>query len=680
VGLTKTAAVVDVLLGNEDGGDIVPGDTGDPEDGIREKLSEFRVAYLVPLEIHRRAGGQRLDEASFLYDLSQTGERIANMDTPTDWNRQVEVRLWDPVAEEYTPIFWGDLTSQRLVVDGDSEQVFVSAAVFSYHFGTTLRGPFVKNPSTSAPEGEEYQFDLTLPEDITFNPNIDGIIESNMSPDSAGSHRYWLDPESVRTTEAIAYQGSGPPAMWSMEEAVKALCWRCNEDEEFIKNPIDFDALTDAPEPQNVRMPPGKHLPFYLDHLLHPYGFDWFVHLEDIDGETERRIKIFRRGEGTPKSLYMQPVGETLELDPADPSYTNCVAFDLTTDVGNVANKVRVYGGRKQYEITFELYRGWPESDDGLSEADLDRSDPASQYNTNGKTKVWRLWVANEAGDWNETRTGVAPIPDAPRDWSDFGVLVPRRRKIEDCLTKDDEGRRLPEQLEYSDGEHEDPEDEESELVWKPVPKAWTWSVHESQMAIEFVGDQPPAELIAAGADAKLRVTCTLTGDERIYADAGGEGRAVDPNTESPNGRTVQMDVDASDRFAFREVVSPITSDDYWSRINDGSQEDDERDDQEALQTFADYILDDVSPAQMGGRIILLDVVADYEIGDHVANISGREIDLRRNSQNATTPKYMQITGVTWRPQNREGGTELETVLPEVDPFYRPGARPDGEV
>lgn len=619
--IVRQASAVRVFLGAADGSEI------DPETG--------EVNYLVPLMLAWRAGGSELDHAEFRYELARTGEHIQNMQTPTGWSRQVEVRLYHADGS-WVPLFWGDLTGQQISV-ADGEFANVSARVFPYHFGKPLEGP-----ETHDPRSGEFR---TLPMDIEFNPLIDGVIEGNMSSRTKfGQYHVWGDPESFRSTPAEDYQGE-TLSRWSLKEAVKSLCKTCNPDEEFIKNPDDFSMFDEAaPEPQNLILPWGRYLPEYLDGLLKPHGFDWCLALSASGAKTVRRIVFHRRGDGPQFALPMQALGQTIDLD-----QTVCSGFQLSVDVGGLANEILLRGAAKQYEVTIELYRGWAESDDALTSSDLDKASPGSQYNTSGKTAAWRIWVANEAGDYCETRTTVAPIPDEPPDWSEYGVRIPRRRVIEDPLTFAVDGKRLPPQLEWS---------ADAGSSWKPVPPSWDYAIYQTQMAIEFVGDRPPAELMAAGDDARLRVSCTLTADERI------EKRA-EKRPETPNGRKVVAAIDVSDRFQFREIA---TTGDLASELNSGSDPADTRDDSDALESLAERLRADEESAHMTGSFTLIDLVTDYWIGDMLTKVSGREISLNRNSAGGT-PKYLQISGVTWFPQQRR--TQLLTRAEEPTEYYQ---------
>ena len=618
--LTATKPDVRVYLGAASGADIVP--------------ANDLVTYLIPLECNWKAGGQEFDNATFRWNLADTTapiQQVQNITTPTGWSRQVEVRLYADGGATFTPLFWGDLTGQQIT----PESATVTAQVFPYHFGEILDGPMVYDTIS--------EDDVTLPEPIEFNPLIDGIIEPNMSSRIRfGKHHVWGDPESFRTDEAETYQEE-TLSRWTLKEAVKAVCWLCNPDETYIKNPNDMSAFdTFDPEPENVVLPWGKYLPEYLDGLLHPLGFNWCLSLTQSGTATEKRITIFRRGEGSELTLPMQAIGGTLDL-----GSTECDSFDLSTDVGGLANEIKLRGSRYQYEVTIELYRGWLETADTLTESQLDKSNPDSQYAAN--PFAWRLWVANEAGDWNSTRTGTQPIPAAPRDWSAYGVLVPRRRMIEDCLTYAEDGKRRPPLLEWWNPDASE---------WQVVPPSWSYTIYQTQMAIEFVGDRPPSELIASGTSAKLRVTCTMTGDVAI------EETAV-KRIDTPNGRKVVAGIDVSDRYHYRTIA---TTGDLASQLNSGSDPADTRDDTSDLLSLAEQIRADEESARMSGSFGLIGLNLSYWIGDLLTEISGRAISLNRNSASGT-PKYLQVMGVSWYPQQQR--TRLVTVAPDADVYVQ---------
>lgn len=643
-----------------------------PEDGSAVTYPDDAVNYLPPARIVRMAGGGRLDYVEFIYDLAETGERLENIQTPTGFSRQVEIRKYEEDGS-YAAVFWGDLTTQS-IDDGETQGLRVTAAVYPYHFGKPVFGHRYYDPRSDA--------EVTIYEELVFNPNIDGVVRGNRSSrrDETDMFNVAADPESFRTAAAATYQGE-TIHVWTLAEAINYLCWLGNPDQLFIDNPDIFDPDTGDPDPifdeaidpENERLPRGQYLPALLDALLPKYGYGWYLTNAVIGtgptAYTKAKITVFRLNAGTEKQLHMQAFGSDLELDTEveGGAYTDTKEFSVTTDVGKAVNTVYVDGGPKQWEVCIELYRGWPEADDALTEADLDKSEPTSQYNTANKKTVWRKWVGNEAGDYCSTRTTVQPIPAAPRDWSDLGVKIPRRREIEDCLTKRTDGeqddRRLPPFLEYST---------DNGTTWLPVPHDdWAHTIYKTEIAVEFTGDQPPGELIAAGDNAKLRVTCTITGDDRITHDASRQAT-------SPNLRDAGLHLDVSSRFAYRQIKTTDHGSGayYKSAVNPtAALPADTRDDSTSLQTFAEYARGNAESAEMDGRFVLFGIDLRYGISDLITKVAGREISLDRNSPDAETGKYLQVLGVEL-DENAQT-TTLVTQPRELDPNYRKGARPN---
>lgn len=628
MGLVVQANTLSVWLGPVGGGPI------DRENPLHA------APHLIPLSIQRGlgfGGGDRLDHATFDYNLAMTGESIVNITTPfAGYARQVEIH-WEQGEGVYTPVFWGDLTRQDLGVGRDAH-VSLTAAVYPYHFGVRVSGQVVYDVLAA-----DYQL---LSEPIEFNPEIDGIIQGNMSSrTTAHGSRYWGDPESFRTAKAQTYQGA-TLSKWTIEEAVKALCWGCNASEEFIKNPTTFPASMATAEPlYNVVFDPDEYLPFYLDQLLHPLGYDWGIELAVESGATVRRIKIIDVGSGPLKTLKQQAPGETLNLESVG-SYTDTEEWRVSWDIGGAINEVMVRGGHKQFEGTFELYRGWDETGDAYSASSLAMDDPSSNYAGNGN--VWRRWVANEAGDYCGTRTTVAPIPSAPPDWSALGVLVDRRRRFENPLTFDDAGERPYPVVEWSD---------DGGTTWKPVPPEWSYRILDTECGIWFSGNTPPEALVAAGDDALVRVSATVTGDERL------KHLATDTDDNCPNGRTHRLTLRMEDAYCFRERLTTGT---FASQLSGAA---DTRDDTTAIEDFAEATLAREVSALVDGQYSLVGVRFDYSLGDMLTSIAGRNVSLNRNAAGGLTAKYPQVTAITWRPQQQQ--TLLATRATEVEWWYK---------
>ncbi len=615
-------------------------------------------ATLRPLVIRRSSGGRRLDHVDFEFDLAAAGERVQAARTPTGFARQVSVRLLDEKGLPTIPLAWGDVTEQTLQLGrttGD-ERVSVRAEVRPYHFGSVLEGFRVWDPIN-----EE---EVLVDRDPTFNPEIEGKIVGNRSGrgfDDDGEVvtneateneiRLHVDPQSIRTASAETVQGEGN-ARWTLEDAVRWICVTCNPDETFVRNPklegIDFEF---APDPKNITLRRGQYLPAYLDALLPPHGLDWSLRYEIEEGEDVRTIVVHRRDgvDSVEKSLHWLAVGE----DFTSTADQDLEAVRLVQNVGDVANRVVGQGASQQREVTLELYRGWSEDDDEATDLD-------------DKPHVWRRWPANLAGDYcyesdgsTRLRGTTKPIPTTPPDLSAvFDDWAPRERRWDRPLTIDEDGQRYRRLfLEYStdDGatwiDFEDPD----------TPLGVPYRVLHDEATLEF--SQVPALLQAAGDSARVRCTGVLTGDSRVQ-------KTAEAGDNTPNARDVTLFLNLSDRFADRQVydASAFVKHDasgvqsaFGSVLFDAVGVADEQDDGDDLQNFVDDVRDNEQSARLTANLAMIGLVTGLEIGDVVTGVDGRDLDFNRNSKDAETERYLQVTGLEWR-------VEARTTLPTVTP------------
>lgn len=664
---------IEVHLGGEDG---EPG-------GILDD-----VDFLIPLEINRSLGGRQLDYVTFAYDLGRTGQRLQDMLTPTEWKRQVDVRAkFGPGFWNARPLAWGELTRQSLGIDNAGEAAGVVARIEPYHFGQPLEGMRVMREPLDVPQGD-YKV-VTIEEDIVFNPEIDGVICPNMEeivdPDT-GAWEMWVDPESVRTAKAREVRVV-EPAEWTLAHAIDAICNACNPDGRFISNPQTLDSnsveleeetarqtvpkplFEDAPPLRNVRLKRGLYLPDYLDALLPPHGYDWFIGYRLVEplvsdhGHLEiwPHIAIIKRGDGRKRDIFLQAPGEELDV-----RYCQAEQADVETSVADLANRIIGSGSLEQREVTIELVRGWPEEHDSFNASDLIRTDPDSDFHKH--QHAWRLWVGNEAGDYCQTRPeiGHEPLDLSPL----FTRLVARRRRVDDCLHYDmnvesDDGgssirsgtmRRRPPLIEWNNGED----------GWQEVPSDWGAVVLEDQIGVYFTGDWPPEDLVVAGDDAKVRITGTITGDMRVRAVA-------EPRNSSPNGRDVTLHLDLSDRFHDRRVVraGDFQSVLAWALFD---EEDirapaDEKTDALALQQFCEDVRDIEDSALMHASFTLHGLQFEYQLGDVLTRINNRQIWLDRNALEAEQPRFLQITQLVYQLQAQKTLIVAEPIDIELDVF-----------
>lgn len=596
------------------------------EDGNAPAATDETI-YVNLLTLERGTGGRDLDRASFAVDLGAQNLRIMDVQTEAEMNRQVEVYA---IAEngDNVPLFWGEFSQQDLrIVEG--EEVVITAAIQKQHFGNPLTGP------------EEYDIEndvnVVVESDLVFNPEIDERIIGNRRTDPNALTEYlFIDPYSHWTSTAENYLTVTPDS-WDLKTAVETLCRLCNESETFIDNPDSYDILDTAPALNNFTVKRGMYLPDVLDEILTPHGYSWYIKLslDDSDALT-RTITLIKQGEGTAKQVYLQRPGETLDI-----KKSNAPELTMKTSLAEMANKITVYGDWIRKEMTLELKKGWATAQDALTPDELQKKDESgSQYEQ--YPNVHRKWVFNEAGDYNGLRT---EIGNTHAPLTVFGAgeeYVPKRRRIDRyLLTLNEKGDYREPYLEYYDN---------SLASWKPVPPEWSYEILDDEIGVYFTGNKPPAELWEQGsddiADMKLRITCVLRCDKRLEYTATRQ-------TTSPNSRDIELYIDASDRFFKKEVDSGSTFFGVYDAF--------EKDDTTAIQTYAENLRDINDSATIEVAIVLFGLVNSYERGDLLEKVEGRNISFNRNSEGASTKKYLQITKVNFDNSGGNQYTVLET-------------------
>jgi len=343
--------------------------------------------------------------------------------------RQIEIV--QPPENKREPailVQWGEIISERREVTDEGESIVVTASVMPYHFGSQAQGPKFRKPT------DPFAI-VTHHGPMIFNPVRDGVVEFNRSSKRDTDDKYWvwIDPDSTRTAAALQYaQDTATKNEWSLYQVIQALCWICNPSETYIKNPNTADILAifeSAPAVRNVTLQPGKYLNQYLDDLLAAHGFGWRLDYAYTEaGVREVKIRVYKLNTGPLVDLLQQRPGDATG---ARFDKSNVWQFDIDTEIAATANEIVCHGGYPEYELTIELYRGWPEADDSLTAAQLTQSSGAS-YATH--QAAWRLWVANEGGDYckshglSKNRNWLASDPSVIADRDiDRGHLQPIR-------------------------------------------------------------------------------------------------------------------------------------------------------------------------------------------------------------------------------------------------------------
>lgn len=565
---------------------------------VSEVVTKFSAERVV-----QSAGGATLDSASLKWKVVAP---LINRATAVDFAFMVEVYLPDGT----TRLHMGDYVTESEAVNAGGENLTAESQLRKWHFGSPWTGQLWHDTRTGT--------DVAVNYPPIFNPTVDEVVLGNRSNKlrlDNGNAFIWCHSEQVVTEKAETYAGQ-LAEMWTLKDAVAAMCWEMNGAEKFIDNPItaSLAKLDGAPPMEDIKLSWGLSLPQVLDQLLHPFGFNWFIDYDLL----KCRIEFFKIGEGPEKQLLFQAPGSVLDL-----ALSNCNDYSVSRKIGDVPNSVFVLGDFQRREITIELVRSWPEADDSLTVDDLKKSETASMYKA--KPHVWRRFVANEAGDYNGLRPEIV-LP--PRLDTVFDNYVPHRRNIEDPITYDaaDDKIKASRQihLEWSSDDG---------TTWEIVPPAFGQPfILPDQIGVLFTGDTPPTALVDAGSTAKVRITGTVAGDVRLFHLAPTLPSAA-------NGREVILTLDLPDKFQDLKVQQ---TGDFKSSLAGHVAGADEHDDSAEITKFAEDIRDQNTCAELDCRFVLPGIHLDYKIGDQLTKISGREIDLDMCGSGGT-PRYPQI-------------------------------------
>lgn len=595
------------------------------------------------------ASGSRLDYADLRWNLSAPMENRAQ---PANFARMVDVRL--PSSPEIK-IARGDYVRESAQVMQAGDELTAQVQLRPYHFGAPLTGYWCR----SAPTGSRH----IVTDDIVFNPVVDGVIRGNKSSvaitGSAAANReafYFAHAESLDTSAATAKLGE-TASLWSVRQAMMYLLWVGSYDanlltrSEFIETPVTSDslvvnsALISGPQVRDVRIPLGTYLPQALDLLLIPLGYNWYV---DYDRASKPIIKLFMIGNGLPKEINLQAVGSVLNL-----TDSNCNQFSIDNAIGDSFNEVQIFGDYQRAEVTLPLYAAWPSAKDAMNEWALNRDGE----NWLGNESVWRMWIANEAGD-------LATAPATPRPGGDpaipyFGTLgttaagytdgsvfadteAVHRRVLEEPLTlttpvsSADRPQRLPHFVEYST---------DAGNNWKPVEPHWPVQILPDQIGVYFDGHEVPAELYAAGVAARVRITGTVQSDKRVASIA------LKQSGECVNGRRFQQILTMPDRFQSRKRQNTGP---FASVLHSPTAPADTVDHLSEITEYCRTLRDQNHFADVTAEFRLPGWHTEYQIGDLITKVAGREISLDAAPSTASVNRYVQI--VERRFENDENG------------------------
>jgi len=367
----------------------------------------------------------------------------------------------------------------------------------------------------------------------------------------------------------------------------------------------------------------GRSVLEALEHLARRIGLRATVALSrDASGKLTRALVFVGRGLGRRVSLYHQM---------PDQAYARTRTFMERLDAkiawSEALARVELVGDAKLYESTFELQPGW--------DPEKENEDPTAYHRSGNPNfapvaNVFRKWVLNEAGDYNDQPWEL----DGPYDFNTLfeqEAYLPRRRRFLPTISTDGMGESygVYVELSYDDGD--------------------TWTRYQGpvrvlrdECGIHLAGDRLPAALYRAAKhdEYRCRVTATVESDSRLRALAEREDLADDHR-----GRRQWVDV--SSDFHYRVVDAASIFALGPSRAVD---------DTERLQGLADDLFDAGRHAPVPAQIILPTFSTSYRVGDAIDGVRYRYAWLKREAAGLQTDPLVEavrqsFTSQGWRTE-----------------------------
>lgn len=642
--------------------------TSRPATRTRVKVQGSVRAELHALAVHSSCGGKRLDYATIEQFAVPRGTKSFADQTLADIDQQdcvVEAELYDG---EWHAVHFGRLVAQRLATSARGESLIFTSRLEPFHFGGPLLGEY---SLISTAKGDDTG---VVRNPVVFNPEYEGLILPNYLP--LGNLHLIAPPESLGNESLQSFlkkRRAGNPGNEDLRKAqVKSsggqdvfyfnlrfaalyLLQQCNPLQAFVKNPSFREIVDVLPEDPRIlrahKQPLGKYLPDQLDALLHPYGFGWYVlHASD----QERKIQIFARGiDAAPYEAGLQAAGSTIDL-----ARSNAEEIDLAADLtSRMTNRVRVLGAYPEVEVTIELVPAWSETWDNIEQIErLARYNEDEWRDVPELARVWRDWVFNEAGDYDKTRN---KLPDNGKKLATLlGVCQVKRRRLEPTITLARDGSPIGQTsgvtVEWW---------QNNDATWRPLDElsaeGRTVKLLRHELGIRFDGVEPPWEIMAQGKNAKVRVTATIAGDQRLE-------QLVDFTNQSPLTAPLEEVFDVPSKFKLRQIDSSSI---YADQVQAGTLAASTEDDRDSALLFAGEILENWNQASIHGQVTITGCgwPVARGLGRTLGQIFGRGINLRTNHQATKTPRHPSIAGIELDFQNQTTTLVLDTY--RTDPL-----------
>lgn len=576
-------------------------------------------------------------------------------------------------------LFDGHALDFGMALAGNQERVNIHAVGIARRLkDTVIGGAYLRDASTPNVITANFQSDLVA----QFNPR--GVKNATASGDDVESggvanelHPIFIDPNVPGLNQRH----------WTLPMVARFLIFRHNADEDFVINPIgsDLDALlvaripisgtdmdyfdpgTYTQEPIIVSDKPltGRDWPTVLHEYVRFSGFDMAYMLDTVDGDPETRLRLWHRMGPTPKDLWLQPRGSTL-----DGRLSNIGSAQVKRDLTSVITDWQVDGALKRYEASFILAPGFPM--DAVDGSDFDHLRAFDRSSTDWPTTnhdKYRLYIFDECGEGHYA-VGDDTIDNTVASLNALfgsGVYTRRRRKpLGDLLTTDPDEKPLRYRLSYStDYAGTPPELWDGTGTWTPILRGFHlikdrigiyisidnpnhWVIGEdpasgSPLILRGVEDQ----CSVSGSNFCLRLTCVVEGDQNLRGIAVASGYS--PLDATP----ILRRIDARDRYRLDTIAA-------YSEFNNTSTPIVARDDQDAIDSEAAMNRAATEAGLLEGSIEIPYLTDYYELGDPIRQIDGRNLSFRTDGGTVSTPVYPLVEGRRW---DFDGGQRTTLML-----------------
>jgi hypothetical protein len=676
-------------------------------EGVRPSVARFRYAF----GNNDPYSPQRIEEA--LSTLSNVPGAILPSDT-----LYVLAYRPDGVPEV---LFHGHPVGFEATLGGpDSEDAPILAVGVSRRLSDTpIGGPVLRSTATPLGINDAENIEATGLVAV-FNPHgvgnctadaVDYFYQPSGVTDHDRQYPVFIDVNAAEDVDDPNNAGQKIKARtkWTLANAARLLCWRFNGDEELVTNPkgrdLDDLLVTLELDPTNTlatAVDPNDPTTYVTEPIVVPNtpitGRDWLpqLHALIVDrgfasmlrpefsgspgdvGGIRTRLDIYRVQTGDVKDLLLQPEGSVLDL-----TLSNINVLDVTRDVSDAPNEIRVIGAPVRWQADFVLAPGYPrampsrtDATDSGTSTGFNRFDSNNdrQDSTRADIDKYRLYVFDENGSGHYaygsdtlvtgTPTSLDRIFGAPDPQTGVPKYATRARPTtRELISKDGDGRRLRVQLEYST-DYTGPAPAlwdatasgTDKGTWTPIDGGYT--ILKDRLGIRISIDQPnhwkvgsAAKAILHGVEAQANPVAPPVGQtSRFYlrltavieADDAVEGLAERrPNAALP--QTITRTVDARDRY-FKEVLASGT--DFNPATPDPANDSVSRDDTAAALAEAIALRDATDAGVLDGTATVPRITTFYKVGDRLRSIDGRNLGFRTDGGKSTDPAiYPTIVG-----------------------------------